>query len=173
MHNWDKFYIFVPTNYKDINMETKLCKKCGRELPLEQFELEHTAKGDIRRSTCRECRAEYRKNRRKEHPEFHVAQEARRIKRVREWQNSLKTSCIVCGESEPICIDWHHLNPSTKNFTIGANFSRARSLILSEIKKCVCLCANCHRKVHAGLIDLNNYITSESPLCTTGEGVTE
>ncbi len=28
-------------------------------------------------------------------------------------------------------------------------------------------------KVHAGLINLNNYIANESPLCTTGEGVTE
>ena len=35
------------------------------------------------------------------------------------------------------------------------------------------VCANCHRKVHAGLINLNDYITNESPLCTTGEGVTE
>ena len=48
-----------------------------------------------------------------------------------------------------------------------------REWLSQEIAKCVCLCANCHRKVHAGLIDLNNYITNESPLCTTGEGVTE
>ena len=154
-------------------METKVCKKCGRELPIEEFELEHTKKGDFRRNTCKECRAEYRKNRRIEHPEIHVAQETRRIKRVREWQNSLKTPCVVCGESEPVCIDWHHINPSIKSFTIGANFNKAKSLILAEIQKCICLCANCHRKVHNGKINLNDYINNESLPCSTEEGVTE
>lgn len=145
-------------------METKICKECKRELPIEQFELEHTRKyGDRRRGTCRECRAAYRKKRRQEHPEIHVAQETRRVKRVREWQNGLKTPCIICGESEPRAIDWHHTNPSTKSFTIGASFNKARASILSEIKKCVCLCANCHRKVHAGLINLQDYISNESP----------
>lgn len=154
-------------------METKICKKCGRELPLEEFEIEHTKSGDIRRNACRCCRSEYRKNRRKEHPEIHILQETRRIKRVREWQNSLKTPCIICGESEPVCIDWHHIDPSTKSFTIGANFSKARNLILEEIQKCVCLCANCHRKVHNGKLKLSDYINNESSPCTTGESVTE
>lgn len=154
-------------------METKICRKCKRELPIEQFELEHTKYGDRRRGTCRECRSEYRKQWRKDNPEIHVAQETRRIKRVREWQNSLKTPCIVCGEKEPVALDWHHLDPNTKTFTIGPHFNRAKSLILAEIQKCVCLCANCHRKVHAGLINLQDYICTESSPCPTGESVTE
>lgn len=154
-------------------METRICKKCGRELPIEMFELEHTQNGDRRRHTCRECRNEYKKAWRREHPEIHVAQETRRIKRVREWQNSLKTPCIICGESEPVCIDWHHLDPDTKSFTIGANFNKAKNLILEEIQKCVCLCANCHRKVHNGKLKLEDYINNESSPCTTGESVTE
>lgn len=139
----------------------QVCKTCGRALPIEMFEFEHTKKGDIRRRQCRDCRGEYRRNRRKEHPEIHVAQEARRIKRVREWQNSLKTPCIICGEKEPVCIDWHHIDPSTKLFTIGANFNKARTSILEEISKCVCLCANCHRKVHAGIINLSDYVDNK------------
>lgn len=154
-------------------METKVCKKCGKELPLENFELEHTKKGNFRRSTCRECRAIYRKNRRKEYPEIHIAQEIRRIQRVREWQNSLKTPCVVCGENEPVCIDWHHLNPNTKSFTIGANLNIAKKLILAEIQKCICLCANCHRKVHNGKIHLQDYINIESSPCPTEGSVTE
>lgn len=139
-------------------MITQNCKKCGKNLPIDMFELEHTKKGDFRRHICRDCRKKYRKNRRIEHPEIHIAQETRRIKKVRDWQNSLKTPCIVCGEKEPVCIDWHHIDPSTKLFTIGANFNKARKTILSEISKCVCLCANCHRKVHYGKIDLKKYL---------------
>ena len=85
----------------------------------------------------------------------------------------MKTPCIVCGESEPIAIDFHHINPNEKEFTIGKHRGKNREWLSQEISKCVCLCANCHRKVHVGLIDLNDYITDESPLCTTGEGVTE
>ena len=47
-------------------MDSKICNKCNRELPIEQFELEHTKKyGDRRRGTCRECRAKYRQKWRK------------------------------------------------------------------------------------------------------------
>ena len=35
--------------------------------------------------------------------------------------------------------------------------------LLAEIKKCVCLCSNCHRKVHAGIINLENYLDKSSP----------
>ena len=146
-------------------METKLCKVCGRELPLEMF--------DEGRHQCKDCRKAYRKQRRLEHPEMHRAQATRRQNRQREWLNSIKTPCIVCGEAESVCIDFHHINPVDKDFTIGKHRNRKREWLLQEVSKCVCLCANCHRKVHTGLINLNNYITNESPLCTTGEGVTE
>ena len=134
-------------------METKVCKICGRELPLSMF--------DENRHQCKDCR------------KAHRAQATRRQNRQGDWLNLQKTSCVVCGESEPICIDFHHINPEEKEFTIGKHRSRSREWILTEISKCVCLCANCHRKLHAGLINLENYINNESLPCSTGEGVTE
>lgn len=154
-------------------METKICRECGRELPIDQFELEHTKYGDRRRGTCRECRARYRKQWRQNNPDLYHAQATRYQDRQSEWLKTMKTPCIVCGESEPVAIDFHHINPNEKEFTIGQHRGKNREWLSQEIAKCVCLCANCHRKVHAGLINLNNYITNESPLCTTGEGVTE
>lgn len=38
----------------------------------------------------------------------------------------MKTPCIVCGESEPVCIDFHHINPEEKEFTIGKHRSRSK-----------------------------------------------
>lgn len=141
-------------------METKICKKCGKEYSIEEFDKEPCSNGKVYyRNVCKYCRATYRKQRRKEFPEIHKQQEIRRITRVREWQNSLKTACIVCGETDPVCLDWHHIDPNTKDFTIGRSFSLARKTILSEIEKCICLCANCHRKVHAQHLDLNDYIS--------------
>ena len=66
----------------------------------------------------------------------------------------MKTQCLICGETEPVCLDFHHKNPNEKDFTIGKRVSRSKDNLLMEINKCVCLCANCHRKVHAGIINL-------------------
>lgn len=140
---------------------TRICKKCGRELPIDKFELDHTKSGDIRRGICRECRAEDRKKLRKRKPEIYIAQAIRRQNRQTEWLYSLKTPCIICGESEPVCIDFHHINPTEKEFTIGRCRSRSKEWLSKEISKCVCLCSNCHRKVHAGIIDLNEYIKND------------
>lgn len=140
-------------------MDTKICNECKRNLPIEQFELEHTKKyGDIRRGTCRECRAKYRKKWRQENPELYRAQATRHQDRQSEWLKEMKTPCIICGESEPVAIDFHHINPEEKEFTIGKHRGKNRAWLSQEISKCVCLCSNCHRKVHAGLINLQKYL---------------
>ena len=71
--------------------------------------------------------------------------------------------CLLCGESALCCMNAHHINPKAKSFSI----SKAKDggitpeELVAEINKCVCLCMNCHRKVHAGVIDLAMYITGE------------
>lgn len=76
---------------------------------------------------------------------------------LREWLFELTkgVKCYICGESERACIDYHHLDPSTKHAEIGQMLSETRSKkkIEEELKKCIPLCSNCHRKFHAGLID--------------------
>lgn len=42
-------------------MDTKICSKCGRELPLDHFE--------TGRNQCRDCRNARRRELRQEHPE--------------------------------------------------------------------------------------------------------
>ncbi len=79
-------------------------------------------------------------------------------KRKTEWLYSLKNPCIICSEYEPCCIDFHHIDPNEKDFTIGKHRGRGKEKLYEEIKKCVCVCSNCHRKIHAGLINLNEYI---------------
>ena len=39
-------------------METKICTKCGRELPIENFHWRNKEKG-TRRSECKDCHNKY------------------------------------------------------------------------------------------------------------------
>jgi len=57
--------------------------------------------------------------------------------------------CVLCGYDKcPSAFDFHHLDPVEKDFVISAKTSW--ETIEPELKKCVLLCANCHREVHAG-----------------------
>jgi len=65
--------------------------------------------------------------------------------------------CLLCRrEDEPCCLGFHHLDPAVKEFSIGNAYARALSpaRLRAELAKCVCLCHNCHAKLHAGLVQL-------------------
>ena len=54
--------------------------------------------------------------------------------------------------------DFHHLNPETKEFGISnSSTTRSRQAYCDEAKKCIMLCANCHRRVENKLLDLKDY----------------
>lgn len=81
-----------------------------------------------------------------------------RRKERREWFDNITNGikCVVCGEEERICLDFHHTNPKDKDSTVTKllNDFRSKERVLNEIKKCKVLCSNCHRKVHANIIKL-------------------
>lgn len=58
--------------------------------------------------------------------------------------------CEICGgEFHPSVFDFHHTDPSTKSFGIsGSRLSAKWDTILNEAKKCIMICANCHRTLH-------------------------
>ena len=60
--------------------------------------------------------------------------------------------CCVCGEKDPCCLDFHHLGD--KSFNVGNCNDVTVDTLLKEVSKCIVLCANCHRKLHAGKITL-------------------
>jgi hypothetical protein len=48
----------------------------------------------------------------------------------------------------PRVYDFHHLDPTQKDFTIARIIGRSWDKIIPELDKCVLLCANCHRLRH-------------------------
>ena len=51
--------------------------------------------------------------------------------------------------------DYHHIDPSQKEFNVGGYVLKPMEQVLKEAKKCLLLCANCHRIEHARLSRVN------------------
>lgn len=63
--------------------------------------------------------------------------------------------CIKCGYSKSYqALDFHHLKPEDKSFTISKNLNIRWSFLKNELDKCILLCANCHREHHDSFLQL-------------------
>ena len=75
---------------------------------------------------------------------------ANKAKHKQKWDEFKATlSCTKCGFSHTAALDFHHENPEEKEYNIhkllgNKQFKKA----YEEIKKCIVLCANCHRIHH-------------------------
>lgn len=74
-------------------------------------------------------------------------------------------TCQECGEGHNATLDFHHLNPDTKDFSLSDMKSKDYSgeKMVEEMSKCAVLCANCHRKLHhIGVEQLNLLLRREN-----------
>lgn len=64
------------------------------------------------------------------------------------------SKCCICGYDKcNSALEFHHLDPNEKDFTLGANTNISFARANEEIKKCILVCANCHREIHEGLVN--------------------
>ena len=93
---------------------------------------------------CRKCRVEAVQRRRDKIKEMAVQYKGGK--------------CCICGYNKYIgALEFHHLDPNQKDFGIGSKgYTRGFDKVKEELNKCICVCANCHREIHAGLIDLHD-----------------
>lgn len=57
--------------------------------------------------------------------------------------------CEICGYNKcPEALDFHHKDPTTKEFGLGSFKIKNWEKIKKELDKCQLLCANCHRELH-------------------------
>ena len=85
-----------------------------------------------------------------DHAERGRKSKRKRAQENRSFINSLKKECLICMESDFVCLGFHHRDSFDKNRSISQMVQRGNSLdmILKEIEKCDVLCANCHMKIH-------------------------
>lgn len=156
---------------------TKICTQCGRELSDDHFYRWKYGADGLRRQ-CKDCckssnnqyyaansesvkakvkeYATANRDRLREYYKEYRLENLERIKDNRKEQyvmhrdklDSYKTPCAKCGETRLYLMDFHHVNPMNKSFTIIDKFRSTDDVLTCEIQKCICLCANCHREFH-------------------------
>jgi len=63
--------------------------------------------------------------------------------------------CQICGYNRyPGALELHHIN-GKKGFGISdKGYTRSWKKVKAELDKCVLVCANCHREIEAGVMQL-------------------
>ena len=128
----------------------KTCSKCNKNKESTEFYKNSKNKKTGLSTWCKECqkankKIDYQNNR------------DRYLNTVFEnsrWFYELKIGlkCLKCGFDHPAALDFHHIDPSEKEFNISFSKSAYKSNkegLLKEIEKCIVLCSNCHRIEHA------------------------
>lgn len=118
----------------------KECKQClqtkSTTFFYKQKKVENNNTWEYFDPLCKTCRLEQSSNRRQE------------IKK--QALNYLGWECKICklvDKDYPQIYDFHHIDPTQKDFTI-AKTSKSLKKLKSELDKCIVLCANCHRREH-------------------------
>lgn len=162
-------------NKKELYKRKTTCKYCNNKFKTEELKERCCDSGDCLKEKKKEkqrtsWKKHYNKNIKKATKKFkkkdaessrnyrqtHVAEINKRSralkKEKREWVNSLKKNkiCSKCGEDRWFCLEYHHINPENKKFTISNAISGGygKESILKEIEKCILLCGNCHEHFH-------------------------
>ena len=90
----------------------------------------------------------------------------RRRKKLKKMAVEYKGGkCQCCGYARDItALEFHHSDESKKHFGISsAGITRSWEKTRKELDRCVLLCANCHREVHSGVLQLPDENQGSTP----------
>lgn len=99
------------------------------------------SKGTIAYHCSNKVKENYKKYRRKN-----------RAKQTKELKLAHGGKCKICGYMRCMgALDFHHIGKKIN--TVSILFSKkGKKIATEEAKKCILICSNCHRELHAGLI---------------------
>ena len=86
--------------------------------------------------------------------EYHKTFKIKHITSERQFWNDFKLikGCSVCGYNKCAeALDFHHIKEDDKVRCISKMIGSAtmRKKVMYEVNKCIVICANCHRELHA------------------------
>lgn len=128
----------------------KVCTNCKVNKPLSEFPKTVRHKDGFH-SRCKICNSvlnkTYYSNNKKAYVKRSKIQTERKVIWWNEYKRTLK--CSNCNESRFWCLDFHHVDSTTKDESIGNMiYTKSREKIMKEVSKCIVLCKNCHADFH-------------------------
>lgn len=132
-----------------MRMLIKKCSVCKVVKQLDNFSWKNKKEGR-KQSCCVECQRKAVNKHYENNKVYYKTKASKRRKIVKDRaaaakHDMKKDGCILCPEKFYYAIDMHHIDPNEKEDIIS-RLSEAK--LRKELKKCVPLCANCHRKLH-------------------------
>ncbi len=73
-----------------------------------------------------------------------------RLNNIKVWYINYKKTlkCVRCKENDYRCLEFHHKGKKEKNISSAVSNGWSIERIKKEMKKCIVLCANCHKREH-------------------------
>ena len=140
-------------------VEHRECRDCEDVLPESSYRNKN-------QRVCKPCTEKRKKKRRRDNKKALVALRGGKCELcgydkciywiiwLLEWEKKHKKNKENWTiPSRNAALDFHHIDPNTK-FKAVAHLSYNLKLMIEEAKKCVMVCSNCHREIHAGIIEL-------------------
>jgi len=111
------------------------CPRCKTTRPLDGFYSRRGVPGSS--AYCKRCTNEQ------------TADRMQALKRLAVAYKGGK--CAVCGYDRYLgAMQFHHVDPSSKDFTVGNKRSKTLEAIKPELDKCVLVCSRCHAEIEGG-----------------------
>lgn len=138
---WLKKYQLKTKNEK-YNKKSKnglrKCAICNEYKNTDDFYKRAGKRNEEITSYCKKCNTHYHTQRMRD----------TKIKMINYKGGSCKKCNLSLNDSNYYVFDFHHLNPFDKDPNFSKIKFRSWKFIISELDKCILVCANCHRTIH-------------------------
>jgi hypothetical protein len=115
------------------DIEYKICPKCQQKKELiKEF---YIKENKCAHSWCKSCSNQNT-----------IATQQKLKKQSVQYKGG---KCVKCGYNKyDGALDFHHLDPSKKDFSISRRKNCSLETLKTELDKCILICRNCHAELH-------------------------
>ena len=71
--------------------------------------------------------------------------------------------CQICGYNKCLAaLTFHHVDSESKLWNMSRIFYYKWETVLTELEKCILICANCHNEIHQGITEFDKRLVKET-----------
>ena len=144
--------------------KSRQCNGCKKYIKITDFSWKKKA-NNKRAGKCKSCTNEYSRQHYKKNKDAYKKRSKEHTKRYKKYgrkliyEFKLGNPCSACGESNPVVLEFDHIDPKKKRNDVSYMATHGYSIesLEKEIEKCIILCANCHRQKTAKQQNWHSY----------------